>query len=147
LQALFDEAEQLAKDLGVELSLPAAVPRHERKCDFVEDGGAFISWDGAVHPCYFLWHQFRCFINDWDRLIKPKIFGNVCERPLLDIWNDETFRSFRENVHAFDYPYCSNCAVAPCDLLQDEDFEFDCYTLPEPCGACQWAMGLFQCLH
>ena len=147
LQALFDEAEQLAKDLGVELSLPAAVPRHDRKCDFVEDGGAFISWDGAVHPCYFLWHQFRCFINDWDRVIKPKIFGNVCERPLLDIWNDETFRSFRENVHAFDYPYCSNCAVAPCDLLQDEDFEFDCYTLPEPCGACQWAMGLFQCLH
>ena len=90
------EAEQLATDLGVDLSLPAAVPRHDRKCDLVEDGGAFISWDGAVHPCYFLWHQFRCFINDWDRLIKPKVFGNVNERPLLDIWNGEAFRSFRE---------------------------------------------------
>jgi putative metalloenzyme radical SAM/SPASM domain maturase len=147
MQALFAQAEQLAKSLGIELKLPAAVPRYERKCNFVEDGAAFISWDGAVHPCYFLWHQFRCFINDWDRLVKPKVFGRLNERPLLDIWNDEAFRSFRENVHSFDYPYCCNCAVAPCDLLQEEDFEQDCYTQPEPCGACQWAMGLLQCLQ
>ena len=147
MQALFAEAEELAKSLGIELKLPAAVPRYDRKCDFVEDGGVFISWDGAVHPCYFLWHQFRCFISDWDRLVKPKVFGNVSERPLLDIWNDQAFRKFRENVHEFDYPYCCNCAVAPCDLLQEEDFEQDCYTQVEPCGACQWAMGLLQCLQ
>ncbi|MGE4544773.1 MAG: radical SAM/SPASM family putative metalloenzyme maturase [Pedobacter sp.] len=145
--ALFTEAERLAEKLGIELNLPLAVPHSERKCDFVEDGGAFISWNGDVHPCYFLWHQFRCFINDWDRLIKPKIFGNINEGPLLNIWNDETFRTFRENVHAFDYPYCSNCTIAPCDLLQEEDFERDCYAKAEPCGACQWAMGLLQCLH
>lgn len=147
LQALFAEAETLAENLGIELKLPAAVPNYERKCNFVEDGGAFISWDGAVHPCYFLWHQFRCYTSDWDRLIKPKVFGNVSDRPLLDIWNDAAFRNFRENVHAFDYPFCCNCAVAPCDLLQDDDFEQDCYTQTEPCGACQWAMGLLQCLQ
>jgi putative metalloenzyme radical SAM/SPASM domain maturase len=147
MQALFAEAETLAANLGIELKLPAAVPRYERKCDFVEDGGAFISWDGAVHPCYYLWHQFRCYVSDWDRLVKPKVFGNVNERTLLDIWNDEEFRHFRENVHAFDYPYCCNCAVAPCDLLQEDDFEQDCYTQVEPCGACQWAMGLLQCLY
>jgi hypothetical protein len=37
--------------------------------------------------------------------------------------------------------------VAPCDLVQEEDFEQDCFTNPEPCGACQWAMGLLQCLQ
>jgi len=146
MEELFAEAERVAEERGLELKLPAAVPRHERKCDFVGDGGAFISWDGAVHPCYFLWHHFRCWTDDWDRLIKPKVFGRVDQRPLLEIWNDSGFRDFRENVHKFDYPNCYNCTVVPCDLLQDEDFDVDCYARPEPCGACQWAMGLFQCL-
>jgi putative metalloenzyme radical SAM/SPASM domain maturase len=144
---VFAEAQAVADHYGIELKLPAAIPRYERKCDFVTGGSAFISWDGDVHPCYLLWHQCRAYINDWDKLFKTKVFGNVRQRPLLDIWRDETFREFRRKVVEFDYPYCSNCCVAPCDLVQEEDFEQDCFTQNEPCGACQWAMGLLQCLQ
>jgi len=147
LQDIFSAAQKVAEDTGIDLELPAAVPNYERKCPFVEDGSAFISWDGAVHPCYFLWHQFRCFVNDWDRMIKPKLFGRLKEKPLLEIWQSEEFIQFRRNVLEFDYPYCSNCGVAPCDLVQADDFEQDCFTRVEPCGACPWAMGLLQCLQ
>lgn len=147
IEDAFGEAQRVADEMGIEIKLPALTPRYERECPFVTKGSAFISWDGDVHPCYYLWHHYRCYINDWDRLVKPKVFGNVNKQPLLDIWRSEEFRTFREHVVDFDYPYCSNCGVAPCDLVQEEDFDVDCFTNPEPCGACQWAMGLLQCLQ
>ncbi|ABA88640.1 radical SAM domain iron-sulfur cluster-binding oxidoreductase, DUF4008-related domain-containing [Syntrophotalea carbinolica DSM 2380] len=147
VQDVFAEAQRVADELGVEIKLPAVTPQYERECPFITKGSAFISWNGDVHPCYYLWHHYRCYVNDWDRLVKPKVFGNVNRQPLLDIWRGEGFRTFREHVVEFDYPYCSNCGVAPCDLVQEEDFEQDCFTNPEPCGACQWAMGLLQCLQ
>ena len=147
IQEVFEETRELAEGMGIELRLPAVVPRVERKCDFITGGSAFVSWDGDVHPCYFLWHQYRCHINDWDKLVKPKAFGNVLRKPLLDIWNDEAFHGFRANVLNFDYPFCSNCGVAPCDLVQAEDFAQDCFASEEPCGACPWGLGLLQCLQ
>ncbi len=147
VEAVFEEARRVAEDLGVELKLPAVTPGTERKCDFVTGGSAFVSWDGGVHPCYYLWHRYRCFINDWDRLVKPRELGHLSRRPLLQIWNGREFSAFRRNVVTFDYPYCTNCGVAPCDLAQDEDFVHDCFAGTEPCGSCQWAMGLLQCLQ
>ncbi len=143
----YEEAQRVADEMGIELKLPVTVPLAERKCDFVTGGSAFISWYGGVHPCYYLWHQYRCYINDWDRLVKVKEFGRLSERSLLEIWNDDEFKTFRHNVAEFDYPYCTNCCVAPCDLVQEEDFLHDCFAGNEPCGSCQWAMGLLQCLQ
>ncbi len=147
VERVYGEAQQVADEMGIELKLPVTIPLAERKCDFVTGGSAFISWYGGVHPCYLLWHQYRCYINDWDRLVKVKEFGRLDERPLLDIWNDDEFATFRRNVVEFDYPYCTNCGVAPCDLVQEEDFLHDCFAGNEPCGSCQWAMGLLQCLQ
>jgi putative metalloenzyme radical SAM/SPASM domain maturase len=147
VETIYGEAQRVADEMGIELKLPVTIPLAERKCDFVTGGSAFISWDGGVHPCYHLWHRYRCYINDWDRLVKPKEFGHLSERPLLEIWNDSGFRTFRRNVAKFDYPYCANCCVAPCDLVQAEDFLHDCFANDEPCGSCPWAMGLLQCLQ
>jgi putative metalloenzyme radical SAM/SPASM domain maturase len=147
VEAVFEEARRVADELGVELKLPAVTPGAERRCDFVTGGSAFISWEGGVHPCYYLWHRYRCFINDWDRVVKPREFGHLSRQPLLEIWNGEEFSTFRRNVVTFDYPYCTNCGVAPCDLVQEEDFVHDCFAGSEPCGSCQWAMGLLQCLQ
>ncbi|MCD4689147.1 MAG: SPASM domain-containing protein, partial [Desulfuromonadaceae bacterium] len=147
VEHVYEEAQRIADEMGIELKLPVTVPLTERKCDFVTGGSAFISWYGGVHPCYYLWHQYRCYINDWDRLVKVKEFGRLGERSLLEIWNDDEFKTFRHNVAEFDYPYCTNCCVAPCDLVQEEDFLHDCFAGDEPCGSCQWAMGLLQCLQ
>ena len=60
VQDTFAEAAEIARAEGVTLKLPAAAPTRARRCAFVEDGGAFVSWDGDVHPCYFLWHRYDC---------------------------------------------------------------------------------------
>ena len=144
--AVFEQAREVAEKLGLELKLPAVVLKQSRSCGFVEDGGAFVAWSGAVSPCYFLWHRYRCFASGWDQPVQPKVFGDVNQQDVLEIWNGQSFRSFRQGVTAYDYPHCSSCNLAPCDYVQTEQFEQDCHIRAVPCGACLWCTGIFQCL-
>jgi putative metalloenzyme radical SAM/SPASM domain maturase len=144
---VFSESRRVALEYGVDLRLPEILPKHQRSCEFVEEGSAFVSWDGSVYPCYFLWHRFNCYAMGWEQKVQPRSFGTLHEASLLDIWRSPAFRDFRAKVIRYDYPFCSNCAVAPCDLVQAESFEHDCHAQSEPCGSCLWCMGLFQCLR
>ncbi len=144
---IFARSREAADRWGLELRLPEIMPRHRRKCEFVEDAGAFISWDGKVHPCYFLWHRFNCFAMGWQQQVKPKVFGDLAQQTIGDIWNGPDFRAFREEALGYAHPFCSNCSVAPCDLVQTDRFEHDCHVQAQPCGSCLWCMGLFQCLR
>jgi putative metalloenzyme radical SAM/SPASM domain maturase len=144
--AVFSRAEALAKAKGVQLTLPGLAPSHVRACEFVEDGGAFVSWDGKVHPCYFLWHRYRCFIGGHEKRVKPTSFGGLEQGDILEVWNTPDFRRFRQGVLSYDFPFCYDCRLALCDYAREEDFEQDCYTNQVPCGACLWCTGLFHCL-
>jgi len=146
VERIFAAAREAATEVGLDLRLPAIAPRTDRTCDFVEQGGIFVSWDGKVHPCYFLWHKFACFFTARKKYVNPKSFGSLVERGVLEIWNDPAYRSFREEVLLQEYPYCTNCSVIPCEYIYCEEFEQDCYTNTVPCGDCFWCMGLFQCL-
>ena len=145
-QSVFEEAVKVARRTGIELRLPEIARRERRGCSFIEQGSAFVSWDGSMHPCYHLWHQCRSFANGWLHPVKPRVFGNVTERGALDIWNGADFRRYRENVLRHDYPSCSECNCSPCDLVQAELFDKDCYINTEPCGSCLWSSGVFRCL-
>lgn len=148
VEAVFAEARAVARREGLELRLPEVVPRGDRRCDFVEEGGAFVSWDGRVHPCYFLWHGYRCFVNGREKFVRPRVFGDLADQDLLGIWNRPDYRAFRENVTRYDYPFCSDCNLGKCcDYVQAEEFEQDCYLNAEPCGDCLWCKGVFHCLR
>ncbi len=147
VEQVFEEARRTAQEEGLELHLPETAPRNTRKCDFVEKNGAFVSWDGRVHPCYFLWHRYRCFIGGWEKKVKPRVFGDLREKDLGEIWNSREYRSFRQNVLRYEFPFCYDCGFALCDYAGDENFEQDCYLEKVPCGACLWCTGLFQCLQ
>jgi len=147
VEEVFDEARRVAKEEGIALELPETAPRNTRKCEFVEENGAFVSWDGDVHPCYFLWHRYRCYVGGWEKHVRPWVFGSLQEKDLISIWNDQKYRSFRERVRNYDFPFCFDCSFALCDYVQGEDFEQDCYVESVPCGACLWCTGLFKCLQ
>jgi putative metalloenzyme radical SAM/SPASM domain maturase len=146
-ELVFDRAREAARETGVELTLPGMAPRNTRKCEFVEGNSAFISWDGNVHPCYFLWHHYACYVAGVAKRVKPWVLGNVRDRAILAIWNDAASRSFRERVLGYKFPFCFDCGFALCDYVSEESFEQDCYIEPVPCGACLWCTGLFHCLQ
>jgi putative metalloenzyme radical SAM/SPASM domain maturase len=146
LAETFDRARTVAEETGLDLRLPGAAPKNERKCDFIDNGGVFVSWDGEIHPCYFLWHKFQCHFSGRKKYVNKKVFGNLRDKGILEIWNDPGYRAFREEVLKHEYPFCSNCNLLPCEYIYCEEFEQDCYTNTVPCGDCFWCMGLFQCL-
>lgn len=143
----FAEAAQLARDLGVDLRLPTTVPTQVRRCEFVEEGSAFISWDGRAHPCYFLWHAFDCHLGGVAKTVRPVSFGSVQDTDILELWNGDEWRRFRANVTRYDFPFCYDCNLAMCDYVRDGDFEQDCHVGEVPCAACLWCTGPFQCLR
>jgi putative metalloenzyme radical SAM/SPASM domain maturase len=143
---VFEQAREVARQTGLDLRLPELLPRQKRSCSFVEEGGAFVSWDGKLHPCYNLWHQCQSFANGWLQQVQPRQFGNILERGILELWNASEFRTYRANVLRHDYPFCATCNFAPCDRVQDKEFTQDCYVNSEPCGCCLWSSGVFRCL-
>ena len=144
---IFDEARQVAEETGLDLRLPEVSLRELRKCSFVEEGSAFVSWQGDISPCYFLWRRFNCFASGWSQPVQHKVFGNLGKENIVEIWNSPEYSEFRRNVLAYDYPTCSSCSLAPCDYVQSEKFEQDCHIRSVPCGSCLWCMGVFQCLR
>jgi len=147
VSGIFAAAEEVAKRTGLELRLPEVALREQRKCSFVEEGSAFIAWNGDISPCYFLWHRYECFASGWNQTVKPKVFGNLAGQDLLQIWNNPEFSAFRRDVLAYDYPSCASCGLAPCDYVQTDDFQQDCHIRNVPCGSCLWCTGVFQCLR
>lgn len=146
LSVILNEAEVVAAENGLNISLPAASPQYERRCEFVEEGAMFVSWDGGIHPCYFLWHSYACYVTDWRKYVSALEFGTIRSESPNAIWSKPEFRKFRSTVAGYDYPFCTNCTLAPCDYIDSETFEQDCYTNKIPCGDCQWCLGLFKCL-
>jgi putative metalloenzyme radical SAM/SPASM domain maturase len=147
LAQIFAEAERTAKEIGLDLSLPAIIPKNNTGCEFVDNGSAFISWNGDVHNCYFLWHKFSCWYYGQKRYVNNKSFGNLAEKGIEEIWNSPAFIKHRKGVLGKDYSTCSDCNLTPCDNVYREDFEHDCFVNPVPCGSCFWSKGLFRCLQ
>lgn len=165
----FGSARAVAEKVGLELKLPALAPSSDRKCDFIHDGSAMVSWDGGVHPCYFLWHRYQCCFSYWRKYVPglespwgssaalhftywqknvtARVFGYLKEKGILEIWNDPSFVAFRTEALGNEYPYCSNCNLVPCDYLTADEFERDCFDTSVPCGDCFWGSGIFNCLR
>ena len=148
VERAFAEARAAARKWGMDLSLPALTAQYDRSCYFLEQGAAFITPDGAVRPCAYLWHRYACFLDGQTKFLEPKTFGNLREHRILDIWNSPTFAEFRAAVLRYDYPHCGNCSLVPCDNITGAwgAFDSDCYGVRVPCGHCVWCTGGVQCL-
>lgn len=100
-----------------------------------------------LHPCYFLWHSFLYYQHEHRKHVTARSFGDLAQQSLREIWNSQDYRAFRREVLRYDFPYCSNCNVGPCDLVYTENFEQDYHTIDVPCGDCPWCMGVLQCMR
>lgn len=146
MEAVFEEARSAAASVNLDLRLPGVVPSSARKCEFVEEGCAFVTVEGGVHPCYPLWHSYHYYANNSENAAGLRSFGNLTDCGILEIWNDPAFASFRRNVLEYTYPYCFDCNFSLCGNMNTDEFERDCCLNTEPCGACLWCMDMLQCL-
>ncbi len=148
VETVLDEARAVAAETGLRLETPPVYARDERRCDFIEDDAAFIAADGAVCPCYFLWHDYSCVMDKADKRVSRKSYGSLETASLESVWNVAEYAAFRTEVRRYEYPHCNNCSLVPCDDITGEayPFEADCLGGNVPCGHCQWCMGGLRCL-
>lgn len=111
-------------------------------CRFVNEGMVFVRWDGEVSPCMGLLHSYTTYLNGNKRHMKEHTFGNIKDKSLLDIWDQEDYRDFRQQVYDFDFSPCVLCGG--CEDVDSNDK--DCLSNSFPaCGGCLWAQGVIQC--
>lgn len=146
VESVFRKAEAIALEVGISLSLPSLRPLSDRICSGVGQGGTFVAWDGRVSPCHFLWRSFSCYLYGRKKLVSHRVFGDLSQDSMMEIWNNPAYREFRVGVLRRRYPHCPGCNVYPCDDIDKTDFEYDCYGETVPCGDCLWGMGLLQCM-
>lgn len=112
------------------------------RCPFVERGSLSVRWDGKVSPCLPLLYTHKHYLGDRERTSREYFVGDVHERDLWQIWNDQAYRSLRKRLQDFDFSPCTFCNS--CEMAV-ENVE-DCFGNVHPtCGGCLWAQGLIRC--
>ncbi|MEI7590082.1 MAG: radical SAM/SPASM family putative metalloenzyme maturase, partial [Deltaproteobacteria bacterium] len=91
---VFEKTQKICKKHDVEIKLPTITPHNVRRCEFVEDKSLFVSFNGKVHPCYFLWHRFNCYVGGVENKIKPWSLGSINNNNILEIWNSDEYKKF-----------------------------------------------------
>ena len=147
-ESMFSRARDIAKQNGIDLWLPPLAAHDLRECPFMAQNAAFVSFEGEVMPCHFLWHTYPCMAGTETIEVQKRSFGNISDRDLGAIWLDDQYIRFREEAARGDYSPCWNCSQGPCDdlvignLLEVDD----CYGSQVPCGHCLWSLGGLKCL-
>src|SRR5207248_10685653 len=106
IERYFGAARRAADELGLELRLPRTRPRPHppgtpgrKRCDWPWSG-TYVSYEGLAMPC--------CMVATPDRIN----FGSMVERGVREVWNDEAYQAFRDQLDS-DVPpeICRSCAV------------------------------------
>ncbi len=120
----------------------ASLSEGRNRCPFIEQGAAFVSWDGKVSPCMPLLHDHVSFLDGRERVTHKHVFGDLQEHSLGDIWSSLDYQAFRRRVQDFEFSPCTQCGG--CNL--SEENKEDCFGNTTPtCGGCLWAQGVIQC--
>lgn len=148
LGELYKKAEAAAARRGLELFLPALEAQSGRSCIFMNDEATFVAANGDVMPCHFLWHNYTCRVLQEAVAVRKRTFGNIARQCLLQIWQSENYRQFRDEASRSQYAPCWTCSQGPCPtLVNDEDqYANDCFGSRVPCGHCQWNLGGVRCM-
>lgn len=146
VEKVLSKVKKICFENDIEYKIPRTHPESKRSCEFIEQSCMFVSVDGEVSPCYFLWHNFKCYIAQLKKSVKKFSFGNININDPIEIYNQENYKKFHNQVLKYEFPYCYDCNFALCNLMELEDFMYDCYSNEIPCGACLWCGELFYCM-
>lgn len=148
LAPLFAEAQRRAATHNLRLHLPRIEATTQRSCPFLEEGWAFVSAEGNLSPCHYLWHEYACWPDNARKKVWPLFFGNVADAPLSDLWNVPHWKAFRHDGLSYQFADCFACnGVCPDTNGKFGPFEVDCHARDVPCGHCPWCHGAVDCLR
>ncbi len=147
-EAILLHAQSIANSRGVALFTPPLQALDQRICPFLADQATFITSNGDVMPCHFLWHTYSCQVLKEEVQVQKRVFGNILENSLKTIWQSREYEEFRREAEQGEYSSCWSCSQGPCSNLINDTAAYanDCFGSLVPCGHCQWNLGGIRCL-
>lgn len=143
------EAEIKARELGIDLKIPSLAPRIVDVCDEDPMRNLYISVEGEVAPCVYLYPPVSPPINrifcDNPVSINKMTFGNIFQEPLDRIWNRASYVAFRERLGTRRKRFEVASFVAAALIGADHGFADAGGALPEPpfpCRTCHRMLGI-----
>ncbi len=122
--------------------LQSSLDRYTNYCEFNQKGYLVVRRDGVVTPCLELMRDHPVYLKGKPQWISHYQVGDVKEKALREIWEDEEYAAFRDKVRRFPYSPCLTCGG--CELFEANQEDCRSNTFPV-CGRCPWAQGLVQC--
>jgi len=111
VREVFALAQDAARKKGVRLELPESAAREPRECPFVRVPSLFVACDGALTPCYFLWHAYTAWPGGAEVRVRQRVFGRVPEDDPLVVWRRPDFECFRAEARLEEYARCADCRI------------------------------------
>ncbi len=106
IERFFGEARRIAEKVNLDLRLPGTRPvAHDKATPGPERcgwpwNGPYVSYQGLAMPC--------CMVSTPDRIH----FGDMGEKGVESVWNNEAYRAFREKLSSDAPPeICRTCSV------------------------------------
>jgi len=149
VQACLDETARVAREYGMEVKLPTVhADANKRSCPYIDQDYAVVLWNGDVAPCMDLAYTHPLYTNMHPKIVKKRVFGNVSEQPLSEIWNSPSYMRFRRIRRDLprSIPWCGDCPFATRDCWYIRANEYDCYGNEVGCNECIYSAGLAHCI-
>lgn len=142
LPEAIEEAKLKAKKKGITLTIPSFSPRGVAVCSENPLRNLYISVDGEVSPCVYLYppisSPFKRIFCGEEKAVDRVSFGNIYRESIEKIWNREEYRAFRDSFikrqRASErlYEYLI-------DMKRVDTFSYP--EAPEPCQSCHKILG------
>ncbi len=131
-------------ETNVAVRLPEFKLKTERKCPFINEMAACITWNGKVTPCLNFLHTYKCHIYGVEKQVSQVVFGDLNRESLTDVWRKTEYLAFRFKVKYFTFPSCTDCKFHEiCDFTLTNNM--DCWGNAPSCADCLYARNIVQC--
>jgi MoaA/NifB/PqqE/SkfB family radical SAM enzyme len=140
------EAEANAKKLSIRLKRPSFSATDVSVCEENPLGNLYISAEGEVSPCVYLYppfpSPFKRIFRSQTYSVEKVSFGNIFREPFPAIWNTENYKNFRnrfrQREEKFKEAYLSFWDKTPMKHIEETAFPQS----PESCHTCHKMLGV-----
>ena len=144
-EKILRETEMNAKQLKIRIRRPSIVPIDVPVCEENPLRNLYISVDGEVSPCVYLYPPlptpFKRIFCSQEYWMEKVSFGNIFKKSFSEIWNGESYKNFRncftDRKDKFREFYFSVWDSPKARNFQDTGLPEP----PEPCKTCHKILG------
>ena len=105
-----DQAREVGITVRLHSEFPMTPVMKGRHCLATPMESVYFSYEGRVAPCCHFGHHVSRYFEGNFYPPSSLFFGDIREQSFLDVWQDDSFQTFRQGFITQDFPEaCQTC--------------------------------------